>query len=142
MNDSSKHEETILLFDGVCNLCNDAVRFIIPRDPHARIRFASLQSPAGQRCLARYGLPVNELHSVVLIDDGRVYTKSTAALRVARKLRGLWPALYLLTLLPSCWRDTAYDWVARNRYKWFGRRESCMLPSPDIKTRFLDDSGH
>jgi predicted DCC family thiol-disulfide oxidoreductase YuxK len=137
MTDTPKHE-TIVLFDGVCNLCNRAVRFIIPRDPRGRIRFASRQSPVGQRLLAKYHAAEREIDSVVLIDGGQLYTKSSAVLRITHKLNGLWPTFYLLTLLPCTWRDTVYDWVARNRYRWFGKRESCMLPTPDLKSRFLD----
>ncbi|MED0677204.1 thiol-disulfide oxidoreductase DCC family protein [Aneurinibacillus thermoaerophilus] len=128
---------TILLFDGVCNLCNQAVKFIIPRDPQRNFRFASLQSNTGQRLLQQYGLPSDTLNSVILLDNGKAYTKSSAALRVARKLGGIWSLLYVFIMVPRPLRDIIYNWVARNRYRWFGKRETCMLPPPDIGERFL-----
>ncbi|NGQ97121.1 thiol-disulfide oxidoreductase DCC family protein [Brevibacillus sp. SYP-B805] len=131
-------QPSILLFDGVCNLCHQAVQFIIRRDPHGRIHFASLQSEAGRQLLERYHLPQTYLDSIVLVDDGKIYTQSTAALRIARKLHGWWPALYLLILVPRFIRDPFYRWVARNRYKWFGKREACLLPTPELRKRFLD----
>jgi predicted DCC family thiol-disulfide oxidoreductase YuxK len=131
-------QPSILLFDGVCNLCHQAVQFIIHRDPHGRIHFASLQSEAGRMLLARFHLPETYLDSIVLIDDGKIYTQSTAALRIARKLHGWWPALYLLILVPRFIRDPLYKWIARNRYRWFGKREACLLPTPQLRKRFLD----
>ncbi|AMA71839.1 MULTISPECIES: thiol-disulfide oxidoreductase DCC family protein [Aneurinibacillus] len=128
---------TILLFDGVCNLCNQAVKFIIPRDPQRNFRFASLQSNTGQRLLQQYGLPSDTLNSVILLDNGKAYTKSSAALRVARKLGGIWSLLYVFIMVPRPLRDIIYNWVARNRYRWFGKLETCMLPPPDIGERFL-----
>jgi len=129
----------ILLFDGECNLCHHAVQFVIPRDPHGNIRFTSLQSAAGQQLLRQYGLSADKLDTVVLIETNRAYTKSAAALRVARRLRLPWPLLYPLILLPRFMRDPFYEWVARNRYRWFGRAEHCMIPTPDMKARFLDN---
>ncbi|MFY0543512.1 thiol-disulfide oxidoreductase DCC family protein [Brevibacillus sp. H7] len=129
---------TILLFDGECNLCSGTVQFILPRDRSGSIRFASLQSSIGKRLLAHYHYPSDEISSVVLIDNGRLYTKSAAVLRVTRKLRGIWPLLYAFILIPAPLRNTLYDWVARNRYQWFGKREHCLLPRPDWKDRFLE----
>ncbi|MGQ7276390.1 thiol-disulfide oxidoreductase DCC family protein [Brevibacillus thermoruber] len=131
--------EAILLFDGVCNLCHGAVRFIIPRDPSGRIRFASLQSETGRRLLARHGFPADELRTVVLIEGDSLYTRSDAMLRVGRKLNGWWPLLSSLGLvIPRPVRDCVYDWIARNRYRWFGRQEQCLLPTPEIRQRFVE----
>lgn len=128
----------VLLFDGVCHLCHGAVQFILQRDPHGRIHFASLQSEKGQELLAAFAYP-DSLQSVVLIEDGQLYTKSDAVLRVGRKLSGAWPALSLVGMaLPRKLRDVVYDWVARNRYRWLGQSEHCMLPTPDIRARFLE----
>ena len=125
----------IVLFDGVCNLCNSSVHFIIARDPAARFRFAALDSAAGQRLLAESGLSGSL--SVVLIENGRAYTRSAAALRIARRLRFPWPLLYALIVVPRPLRDAVYDWIARNRYRWFGKREVCMTPTPELRSRFL-----
>lgn len=124
----------IVLFDGVCNLCNGAVQFIIARDKHQGFRFASLQSAFGQQ----YQQQVGEVDSILLVEEGQVYQKSTAALRIARKLNGLWPILFVFIIIPPFLRDFIYDIIARNRYRWFGKKESCWLPTPDLKTRFID----
>ena len=131
----------ILLFDGVCNLCNGLVGFILRNDPRRRFRFASLQSPAGQALLARHGLPTADLDSVVLIEGGRAFTRSTAVLRIARRMGYLWPLAFVFILIPRPLRDLCYKWVGKNRYRMFGRREACMLPTPDLKARFLNDVG-
>jgi predicted DCC family thiol-disulfide oxidoreductase YuxK len=128
----------IVLFDGVCNLCNASVRFVLDRDPAGRFRFASLQSEAGRRLLEAHRLPTDELSTVVVVADGRAYTRSDAALRIARGLGGGWPALGALRLVPRPLRDAAYGVVARNRYRWFGRKEECMLPTPEQRSRFLE----
>lgn len=124
----------IVLFDGVCNLCNGAVQFIIARDKHQDFRFASLQSTFGQQ----YQEQVGEVDSILLVEEGQVYQKSTAALRIARKLNGLWPMLFVFIIIPPFLRDFIYDIIARNRYRWFGKKESCWLPTPDLKALFLD----
>lgn len=129
----------VVLFDGVCNLCNASVAFILRRDRRAYFRFASLQSEAAKGLLQGHSLETG-LDSIVLVEDGQCFTKSTAALRIARRLGGLWPLLYAFIVLPRWIRNPIYDWVARNRYRWFGRRESCMLPSPEWKNRFLESS--
>jgi predicted DCC family thiol-disulfide oxidoreductase YuxK len=129
----------VILFDGVCNLCNGFVQFVIARDPQARFRFASLQSIAAAALLngrMRQGaLP----DSVLLVEDGRIYTQSTAALRVARGLGFPWNLSYGLVIVPKPIRDGVYAWVARNRYAWFGKRDVCMVPTPDLQARFLDN---
>ena len=129
----------VILFDGVCNLCNGFVQFVIARDPQAHFRFASLQSKAAAALLngrIRNG-PVPD--SVLLVEDGRTYTQSTAALRVARGLGFPWNLSYGFIIVPKLLRDVVYDWVARNRYEWFGKRDVCMVPTPDLRDRFLDD---
>ncbi|MEQ8706464.1 MAG: thiol-disulfide oxidoreductase DCC family protein [Phaeodactylibacter sp.] len=133
--DTTKHP--ILLFDGVCNLCNSSVQFIIERDPEARFRFASLQSEEGQGLLHTFGARLPDLSSVVLVQDGKLYARSEAALRVARQLKGGWALLYAFIVVPRPIRDAIYNWIARNRYRWFGKKEACMIPSPDIQSRFL-----
>jgi predicted DCC family thiol-disulfide oxidoreductase YuxK len=126
----------VLLFDGVCNLCNGVVQFVIPRDPAGRIRFAPLQSPTGQALLARHDLPA-DLDSVVLVEGDRAYTKSAAAIRVAELLGWPYRAAAVARILPRRLRDAAYDVVAANRYDWFGRKEQCMVPNEDVSDRFL-----
>jgi predicted DCC family thiol-disulfide oxidoreductase YuxK len=130
-------EHAILLFDGECNLCNHAVQFVIPRDPRDYYRFAALQSEAGKQILKQYQLSPTEMNTVILIQNGKLYTKSSAALKLARNLNRLWPLVYLLIIIPSFLRDPVYDWIARNRYKWFGRREFCIMPTPEMKSKFL-----
>jgi predicted DCC family thiol-disulfide oxidoreductase YuxK len=127
----------ILLFDGECNLCNHAVQFIIPRDSGAYYRFAALQSEVGEQILAQYQLSYTEMNTVILIQNGKIFTKSTAALKLVRHLNRMWPLLYVFIIIPRLLRDPIYEWVARNRYKWFGRREFCMMPSSEMKSRFL-----
>lgn len=131
----------VVLFDGVCNLCNASVQFIIDRDPEAHFRFASLQSEAGRRALGELGLsvPEGDPESVLLIEGGRLYERSDAALRIARHLKG--PVRFTAALLglPHALRDPLYKWVARNRYRWFGKSESCRLPTPGLRARFLSE---
>lgn len=127
-----------ILFDGVCNLCNGSVQFILRRDPQARFRFASLQSEAGRRLVTEQGLDPEVLNSVILIEDGRVYRESTAALRIARHMSGAWKLLRVLVLIPRPIRDAVYRLIARNRYRWFGKSETCWLPTPELRARFLN----
>ena len=125
-------EHPVILFDGVCNLCHGAVQFIIRRDRAARFRFASLQSEPGRRLAAG---PAPD--SILLIENGLCYDRSTAALRIARRLDGAWPLLYAFIVIPRPLRDALYAWIARHRYRWFGRLDACPLPSPEWETRFL-----
>ena len=127
----------IILFDGVCNFCNSSVNFIIERDKAGYFKFAPLQSEIGEKLLAENGVDKIETDSVVLIEDGAVYTHSTAALRVARKLDGGWRWLSYLNIVPRVVRDAAYKLFAKYRYKLFGKKDECMLPSPEIRARFL-----
>ncbi|MCU0352624.1 MAG: thiol-disulfide oxidoreductase DCC family protein [Cytophagales bacterium] len=127
----------ILLFDGECNLCNGAVQFVLTHEQDNRIRFASLQSATGQQLLERFGLPTRTYESFVLVDGDRYFTESTAALRVTRYLKGGWKWLHAFIVVPKPVRDWVYRIVARNRYRWFGRQESCWLPTPEFSGRFL-----
>ena len=127
----------IILFDGVCNFCNGSVNFIIERDREGYFKFAPLQSEIGEKLLAEHGVNKAETDSVVLIEDGKAYTHSTAALRVARKLTGAWKWFYYLIFVPRPVRDAFYKLFARYRYKLFGKKDECMLPTPEIRTRFL-----
>lgn len=128
-----------ILFDGVCNLCNGFVQFVIEHDAAGRFRFASLQSGVGQELLRAHGLqPRQEPDSVVLLEGGRAYTHSAAALGVLRGLGGVWGVAGAAgQLFPRFLRDAVYRLVARNRYRWFGRQEACWLPTPELKARFL-----
>lgn len=127
----------IVLFDGDCNFCDANVQFIIKRDPYAHFYFTSLQSDKGQELVQKYAIPKEE-DSVVLIEKNKAYTKSSAALHIAKKLDGLWHLLFLFILIPRPIRDGVYDYIAKNRYKWFGKKEeACALPSPEVRKRFL-----
>jgi predicted DCC family thiol-disulfide oxidoreductase YuxK len=129
--------DRVLLFDGVCNVCSAWVRFVIARDPRARLRLASVQSPAGQAILRWCGLPTETFDTMVFVEDGRAYFKSTAFLRAVRYLERPWPWLSWGLAVPRPVRDWLYDRLARNRYRLFGRQESCMIPTPAIRSRFL-----
>ncbi|GIO38053.1 hypothetical protein J41TS12_29140 [Paenibacillus antibioticophila] len=134
-----KQERSIVLFDGVCHLCLAAVRFIIDRDPSGRFAFASLQSDTAARLLGR-ALPEGEAPStIILVENGSCYTQSTAALRIARRLRFPWPALYVFIVLPSPIRDVIYNFTAARRYRWFGKDTACMVPTPEIRSRFIEE---
>lgn len=129
----------IILFDGVCNLCNNSVKSIIQRDSAGYFQFASLQSDVGQKLLQHYGLN-DYINSFVLIENERYYLKSSAALRICKNLDGAWKLLSFLRIIPRPIRDFIYDRIAHNRYKWFGKQDSCMIPTPEIRKRFLDES--
>ena len=133
-----QEEKPVILFDGICNLCNRAVQFIIKRDKKKQFLFASLQGEAGKRLLKQFDLPHNILNSFVLVEGHKVYTRSTATLRVAKRLNGGWKLLYGLIITPRFLRDAVYNIISRNRYKWFGKRNECMIPTPELKNRFLD----
>jgi len=127
----------ILLFDGVCNLCNASVQWVLKRDPKGQFRFAALQSEAGQQILHQQGLSSKHFDTVVLALGDRIFLRSDAPLEIVRRLGGLWGLLYFFKIFPRPFRDAIYNFVARNRYRWFGRREECMLPRPEWKERFL-----
>lgn len=126
----------IVLFDGECNLCDWSVQFILKRDPHGYFQFASLQSEIGQTLLKKYNVPLTT-DSIVLIEKNAYYSESTAPLKIVRKLTGLWKLLYVAILIPKSLRDIVYKWIAKNRYKWFGKNEQCMLPTAEQHKRFL-----
>jgi predicted DCC family thiol-disulfide oxidoreductase YuxK len=128
--------QPVIFFDGVCNLCNGAVQFTIERDPKNIFRFASLQSEYAKTALTPFNISYQELDSFILLENGKVYKRSTAALRVAKKLNGLWPLLYGFIIVPRFIRDAVYNYVGKNRYKWFGKQESCWVPTPELKSKF------
>jgi predicted DCC family thiol-disulfide oxidoreductase YuxK len=130
------NEPVVILFDGVCNLCNGVVQFVIARDPQARFKFASQQSEVGCEIMRQYNLP--EMTSVVLIRDGQALLKSDAVLEIARLLPAPWSWAVAFKIVPRALRDFVYDLVARSRYSIFGKREVCWLPTPELRTRFLD----
>ena len=128
----------IILYDGVCNLCSASVRFVADRDRAERFRFAFLQSPSGEALLRQHGRDADKrLDSVLLLQGGRVYDKSTAALRIARQLDGAWPVLFLLLVLPRALRDWVYDFIGQRRYRWFGKTDVCLVPREDLRSRLL-----
>jgi predicted DCC family thiol-disulfide oxidoreductase YuxK len=133
----SNKETHILLFDGVCNLCNSIVQFTIKRDPEGKFKFASLQSESGQALLKKFNLPVHDLDSFVFIKGDRYFLKSSAGLHVLKELGGVWKVFYFLIIFPRPLRDFVYDIIAKTRYRIFGKRESCMIPTDDLKQRFL-----
>ncbi len=128
----------IIFFDGVCNLCTGSVQFIIKHDPKHYFRFASLQSEIGQQLLQENNLPTEEFGSFILFENGKVYTQSTAALRVAKKLNGLWSLLSVFLIIPSFIRNGVYNWIAKNRYNWFGKKEECWIPTKELNDLFVD----
>lgn len=130
-------DSALILYDGVCHLCQGFVAFIIRRDPGKRFRFGFLQSAAGQELIRAYPSS-GRLNSVVLIEGTRVFTRSTAALRIARRLTGGWSLFYVFIVIPPFLRDALYDSVARNRYRWFGRSQECRLLTPEDSDRFID----
>jgi predicted DCC family thiol-disulfide oxidoreductase YuxK len=132
------YQHSIILFDGVCNLCNGAVQFIIKRDNKNQFLFASLQSEEGKQILEDNNFPANKSDSFLLVEDGKVYERSTAALRVLKNLSGLRSLLYGFIIVPKFIRDSVYNWIAKNRYQWFGRKDECMIPTPELKAKFLN----
>jgi len=130
--------QPIVLFDGVCNFCDNSVQFIIKKDQKKNFLFSSLQSDAGQKLLMKYGLPLSDFDTFILIENNQAYKKSSAGLRVLRKLPNFSIFYYLLIWIPKFFRDFLYSLIARNRYRWFGKKDACMIPPPDIKERFLD----
>ena len=129
----------MILFDGVCNLCNASVNFIIDRDRHNKFVFAALQSESGQSLIHRYkiNIPENDYDSLILIKGDKVYKKSTAALKIARELSGVWPLFYVFILIPAPVRDIFYTLIARNRYRLFGKSSSCRMPDPELNRKFI-----
>ena len=137
MNGNRAHG--MIFFDGICNLCNHSVQFVIKRDRHDYFRFAALQTEAAKAQLAALNSVPHqeELNTIILLENGKVYDRSTAALRIARKLSGLWPLLYGFMIIPRFIRDFFYQLISKNRYRIWGKQESCMVPSAALKSKFL-----
>lgn len=130
-------EHPVILFDGVCNFCNSAVNFIIKHDKKKIFRYAALQSEVGQQLLKKYNLSTTELDSFVLVQDGKTYKKTTAALQIYPQFGGVWKLVKALWIFPAFIRDAVYNIIAQNRYRWWGKKESCMIPTPEIRSLFL-----
>lgn len=138
MNTDDIRRQKIILFDGVCNLCNSSVIFILEHEPGPIFRFASIQSNAGRELLQWCGLPIDYAEAVVLISDGKRYLGSTAALKIGQTLKFPWSMLSSMGLIvPKFIRDWVYNQIGKHRYKWFGKREVCMIPTKNLKSRFL-----
>jgi len=129
--------KSIILFDGICNLCNASVLFIIKRDPTVNFYFQSIQDADAAKLPADLSKEALNLESILLIENNKLYKKSTAALRIARKLNALWPLFYVFIIVPVFIRDPLYSLIARNRYRWFGKKDYCMIPTPELKSRFI-----
>lgn len=129
--------KSVILFDGVCNLCNSSIDFIIKRDKKDRFKVGALQEAAGKELLSKFKVNPEYLDSLVLIEGEEIYFRSTAALRIARNLSGLWPLFYGFIVLPSSIRDGIYDWIGKNRYRWFGKKNTCRLPTPEERAKFI-----
>jgi predicted DCC family thiol-disulfide oxidoreductase YuxK len=130
-------DQKIILFDGVCNLCNGAVTYIIKRDKNNVFKFAALQSEIGQELISKFNIDTSKVDSIILIDGEKHYTKSSAALHIAKQLSGAYPLLFGFMVVPKFIRNSVYDYIAKNRYKWFGKKESCMIPTVELKSKFL-----
>ena len=128
----------VILFDGICIFCNFWVNFAIKHDPKKKLKFAPFQSNAGQLLLSQHNIAIESINAVILIENGKVFTQSSAAFRVCKYLSGIWKIFYGLLIIPKFLRDFFYNIIARNRYRWFGKKETCMVPTPELKERFLD----
>ena len=137
INDTEFPAGNIILFDGVCNLCNGWVNFVIDRDPNGHFSFAPLQSVFARKMLGHHRIDPESTDSIVLITRGRPYVKSRAVLEIARRLSGLWPLFYILVIIPGFLRNPIYDLVARYRYKWFGKSDQCRMPTKELENRFI-----
>jgi len=129
--------DSVLLFDGICNLCNRSVKFVSKRDKKKIIYYASLQSDLGKQLLQQYGLTATMPDSLVWIEQGKAYIKSTAVLKLSRHLTAVWPIVYWFIIIPRPIRDAVYNWVSANRYHWFGKLDTCMMPDAALQKRFL-----
>lgn len=133
-----EYPERLVLFDGVCNFCNFWIQFALKRDKKRKLMFGSLQGETAQQLLPQYSIDPGIITSVIFIEDGIAYRESTAALKICRHLDGGWKLFYILIIIPAFIRDGIYKWIGRNRYKWFGKQESCMLPTAEQRKRFVD----
>ena len=137
--ESTEIPQHIVLFDGVCNLCNGWVKFIIKNDPKIKFKFATLQSNSGKALLEQHRLTTDKLFSIVYLRNGKLFTRSSAALYILRDLSGLYSMAYCLIIVPKPFRDAIYDIIANNRYTWFGKMDSCMIPDESVMKRFIND---
>lgn len=138
MMDIPKNKK-IILFDGICNLCNDVVLKVIKYDKKNIFLFSSLQSKIGKEITDHLGIDISKIDSIILYEPGVSYDiKSTAALKIIQDFKGIWSLTYILFLFPEGFRNLIYDYIAKNRYKWFGKKEKCMIPTPELKEKFLD----
>ena len=133
-------EKYVILFDGICNFCNSSVNFIIKRDNKNRFMFASLQSESGRKLLNHFGLDSENLKTIILTVGEKYYTKTTAALKIAKELRGAWKLFYVFIIVPPFIRDIFYNMISKYRYRWFGKRNACRIPSPEEKEKFLEQN--
>lgn len=131
--------QRVILFDGVCNLCNSAVKFVLKRDENSVFKFASLQSNIAKELLKNLNVSDVGSGTFVLIEDGDVYSRSDAALKVCKHLSGMWPLMRLFSIVPRFIRDWVYNLISKNRYRWFGKLDSCMIPSPGMENKFLNE---
>lgn len=129
----------IIFFDGYCNLCSSSVQFIIQRDPHQQFRFASLQSNFAKKILPQFNISITHSNTVILLHNGNIYTRSTAALKIAKKLTGAWSYMYAFIIVPTFIRDFFYNFIAKNRYSWFGKKEACWIPTTALKALFIEN---
>jgi predicted DCC family thiol-disulfide oxidoreductase YuxK len=127
----------VVIFDGVCKLCTHSVAFILRHEAAPALRFAPMQSPAGRHLMEQFGIDPTQMKTFVVIADGRAYLRSDAAIRISRFFRGAWRWLGIVKIVPRPIRDYVYDVVARNRYRWFGRHDACIVPTPELQARFL-----
>ncbi len=134
----SNEPHGLVLFDGVCNFCNDRINFIIKHDTKNYFRFAPLQSETGKKVLRENGRDEADPDTFILVENGKAYDRTTAALRIARKLNGAWPLMYAFIIVPPFIRDVVYRIIAKNRYRWWGKKESCMIPTPEVRKKFVD----
>ncbi len=133
----NKHTQAIVLFDGVCNFCNSSVNFIIKHDTKNIFLFATLQSEKGKELLNKFKIDVQKMDTIILIENENYFIKSTAALKIAKHLNRLYPLLFALIIIPTFIRNFFYDIVAKNRYKWFGKKDVCMIPTKELKSKFI-----
>ena len=132
-------DKKIILFDGVCNLCNESVIKVIKHDKKDVFLFTAIQSETGQKIIDHLGIDTSKVDSIILYEPNRAYyVKSAAALKVMKEFSGFWKLMQIFTVLPNSFNNLFYDFIARNRYKWYGKKESCMIPTPELKAKFLD----
>ncbi len=133
-----RNKKVILLFDGHCNLCNWAVQFVLQRNPKKTVQFSALTSKTAQEFLQKQAIDYSKIDSILLVTDTAIYTKSTAALQLSKQLHPIWSIALIGFLLPRVVRDFLYDSIAKNRYQWFGKQDQCLLPSPELQSRFIE----